>query len=74
LGPSACGKTTLIKCLIGLITIDEGKIQVHNDLKPSNSKGNFNLKLKKLGFMSQVTIQHQINQTSNIKPKNLFQL
>lgn len=46
------GKTTLLKCLIGLIDVDNGTILIDNELK-NNKNDFFNINLKKFGFMPQ---------------------
>lgn len=48
LGPNGCGKTTLIKSILGLVVPDHGEIQVMNE-----RVGNEGSYRKKLGYMPQ---------------------
>lgn len=53
LGKSGTGKSVLIKCLVGLITADEGKLQVlGKDVLEQDEKGLNELR-KKVGFLFQ---------------------
>ena len=53
LGESGCGKTTLLKCLIGILSIDNGKINIFGD-KTDHKYSSYRINLKELGFMPQV--------------------
>ncbi len=48
-GPNACGKTTLIRCVLGLVIPSQGQIFI--DQEPQDSNGVFR---KKIGYMPQV--------------------
>jgi len=50
IGPNAAGKTTLLKCLCGLLKINEGIISVNN--KQLNNK-KYNPLIKDVGYMQQ---------------------
>jgi ABC-type multidrug transport system ATPase subunit len=48
------GKTTLLKCLIGILPIDNGNIVVFGT-KTDQNYCSYRMNLSKLGFMPQVT-------------------
>lgn len=50
-GPNACGKTTFVKCLLGLVVPTAGEIWI--DQEKSDLLGNFR---KKIGYMPQVPV------------------
>lgn len=51
IGPNACGKTTLMKCLLGLVVQTEGEVWI--DGEKSDALGAFR---KKIGYMPQAPI------------------
>jgi phospholipid/cholesterol/gamma-HCH transport system ATP-binding protein len=53
LGKSGTGKSVLIKCLVGLIDIDEGKVNVLGNNIPELKQQELNELRKKIGFLFQ---------------------
>lgn len=47
IGPSGAGKTTLIKCILGMTTIDSGEIKINDQRIPNREI------LRSIGYMSQ---------------------
>ena len=50
-----CGKTTLLKCLIGILPIDFGNVVIFGD-KTDHNFSSYRINLRELGFMPQVKI------------------
>jgi phospholipid/cholesterol/gamma-HCH transport system ATP-binding protein len=55
LGRSGTGKSVLIKCIVGLITPDSGKVEVLGENVPSLGKEELNLLRRKIGFSFQMS-------------------
>lgn len=53
LGKSGTGKSVLIKCIVGLLTPDEGEINLFDKNLKDTSKKEFNLLRQKVGFLFQ---------------------
>lgn len=72
LGPNGCGKTTLIKSLLGMIVPDSGKIYFNNDLMTSEWKYR-----SQIGYMPQIgrypqnmTIRNLIDMMKDIRKES----
>lgn len=63
-GPNACGKTTLIKCLLGLVNFSQGKINIQN----YDTKSGDHYK-KMIGYMPQ-----NPDFPKNLKIQEIFQM
>jgi ABC-type multidrug transport system ATPase subunit len=62
------GKTTLLKCLIGLSSIDSGDIDIFgSNTKHLNTL--FNINIKEIGFMPQVRLCSDFESTSPSRPE-----
>ena len=53
LGRSGCGKTVLLKCLAGLMRLDEGSVRVQGQELGRADPGTLNLLRRKMGFLFQ---------------------
>lgn len=62
IGPSGTGKTTLIKCLMGMETYDTGTISINNVTVPNRKL------LNKIGYMAQSdSLYHDLTGLENIQ-------
>ncbi|QQK79474.1 ABC transporter ATP-binding protein [Salicibibacter cibi] len=62
IGPSGTGKTTLIKCLMGMETYDTGSVSIHNATIPNRKV------LNKIGYMAQSdSLYHDLTGLENMQ-------
>lgn len=85
LGKSGTGKSVLIKCMVGLIDSDDGKLEVLNQNIPEMSSKELNVLRKKVGFLFQSgalydsmtigdNLRFPISRMKSIKKENIEEL
>ncbi len=61
LGPNGQGKTTLIKCIAGLLTPEKGQILINGEMKETRHKGMISMLSEKDLFYKWMTVQDAMN-------------
>lgn len=61
LGPNGQGKTTLIKCIAGLLTPEKGQILINGEMRETRHKGMISMLADKDLFYKWMTVQDTIN-------------
>jgi ABC-2 type transport system ATP-binding protein len=61
LGPNGQGKTTLIKCIAGLLTPEKGQILINGEMRETRHKGMISMLADKDLFYKWMTVQDAIN-------------
>jgi ABC-2 type transport system ATP-binding protein len=61
LGPNGQGKTTLIKCIAGLLTPEKGQILINGEMRETRHKGMISMLADKDLFYKWMTVEDTIN-------------